>query len=265
MCCRHRLRELAGAGIEAYHAGLSACDIAARNATSRSSLLAKYSGGVVPIPAVARERLASAAVSADAALWQLSRDAAGGRSNAVLGALLERGASTVPWTIAAMRADLEQGFPHTHGPVICLPDLARWVSWTGEGRSRESLVRTLAHERVHVLQRAFPETARAWIWLEMGERTVRSAVPLSSIPESIRHRVRSNPDLDGHVYDDRIALFPSVEAARLGGLRSARVTCLRLGDDACRGEGQRGGQEGQERQEHPYEAMAYRIAERILH
>lgn len=96
--------------------------------------------------------------------------------------------SRLPWFFAKTRGDaLEDGLPYTRGHVIFLPsDMIR-----DEG---SLLPKVLAHEKVHVYQRTYPERTRAF-HAAMGFRPLRVK---GSIGRDAL--LRSNPDEDVYVY-----------------------------------------------------------------
>jgi hypothetical protein len=223
-------------GFDAYFAGLTPCDLAARRAASPAGARAEYLAAVVTRPA-ARE-LASLAAHVRAARALLPRIRL-----PALGAL----EAALPWRVVLLADSVESGWPHTHGELICLPRsfLAAGLSAAG--------VATLLHERVHVCQRVGacqppPEPAPLVSVAEFDAR----------FPDLARRR-RSNPDLDAFLYDDgagrdadaavTVALFDDVGAAARGGLGAARHSRVDLATGEVLGP-------AREPHEHPNEAMA---------
>ena len=91
-----------------------------------------------------------------------------------------------PWPngqVLWMSATADAGLPHTRAPYyICLP----------LNINRDSLAKTMLHERVHVSQRMFPEP-----WKHLL-KTAWSMIPWFGIlPEEHEARRRINPDLLG--------------------------------------------------------------------
>ena len=128
-------------GSRAYFAGFSGADCYARGCSSPAACLRAYLSAVI-------ERPTSAVMSA------LAGDAA--EADRLCELHVPRLARAGPWRVAVFRAGrmAENGWPHTHGGVVCLPE--------GEGhfgRPRMERVETLVHERVHVYQRRFPAEA----------------------------------------------------------------------------------------------------------
>jgi hypothetical protein len=232
------------AGLAAYFAGMSPCDVAARAPLGCDTADGYVATLVRDLPRAAFVALAADVAAARAALGRHSLDAAPG----------------VPWRVAVLDDRAEGGWPHTHGDIICLP---RSLLASSDERHR---VRTLVHERVHVFQRANPEAMRHLL----VDRDGLVPVPLQHAmlgPDAARRllRRRSNPDLDGNLYSDDggatapVSLFPSERAAAAGGLAASRVVRVQLQRDE-RDEGD----DERDEQEHPYEAMAYRIANSIV-
>jgi hypothetical protein len=119
------------------------------------------------------------------------------------------------------------------------------------------VVQTLIHERVHVFQRRHPDEAAAVI---LGDwRMVASPKTAFCAHLGVSERVRSNPDLDAHVYAlggvACLSVFPDADAARAGGLAAAATVRSPSTDSDSVLLGY----------EHPNEAMAYLLAEAVMH
>lgn len=118
-------------------------------------------------------------------------------------------------------AAVEGGMPHTRGTFVFLPE--------GAFGSPSALRATLAHELVHIDQRARPQRARAWA-TEHGYAPVDGPRPARS---------RANPDLDGLQWAFRGSPVAFLYASdRPESLRDGRVV-------------------GASGYEHPYENQAY--------
>ena len=166
--------------------------------------------------------------------------------------------SSVSWKIAVFHDLAENGWPHTHGDVTCIPR-----SFASKIRN---LPETLVHERVHVLQRLHPEIFRDLVAVEEWGMT---PIPLREFePKQALDYRRSNPDLDGFVYSAAaaaaaaaargpipITLFDSEEDATRGGLDAATTRFFKdgveIGDTSSS-------------EEHPYETQAYMIADNLI-
>ena len=210
---------------EAYFRGFNRCDVAARRRCP--DVDAYLAALTTPTP---EERLAFSRASSSSSASSKKDDPA--------------------WRIAVFDDRAEGGFPHTHGDVMCMPrSSALW--------DERRLAKTIAHERVHVLQRAFP--ARFFDAIA-GSSSGRVAIASFPADSDVATRRRSNPDLDEYVYVDASTghayamLFDGEEAARSGGLGSARVAWIdERGDEKILGEGHPPPPE----YEHPHERLAY--------
>jgi hypothetical protein len=177
---------------------------------------------------------------------RLRRLAAGSRGGKVLRRLLLEGAEKVPWTLAFLEDRAEGGMPHTHGGVVCLP-----LERTLRSLSSARFVQTLVHERIHVLQRAFPRIARLTVHERLG---LRPAMRRRDLEPFLCARWRSNPDLDAFVYSDGVlAVFASKGSSPAS-----------LGDVVLISLFERGMPEVSNtnvaRSEHPFETIAYLVA-----
>lgn len=104
-----------------------------------------------------------------------------------------RAAAALKWTIAKVSDDYERGMAHTRRAgndriVIFLPESAL-------RESRDDILDTLVHEKVHVYQKAYPAETKAWVKAQ-GFTPWMRRVDLAATGV----RVRSNCDLDGWVY-----------------------------------------------------------------
>lgn len=172
----------------------------------------------------------SASAATDVPRWAREplREAAG-RADAYLRAIGEDTIASIPWKIGFTKGDAyEQGLPHTRGHMIFLS-----TDMLGSPDRPADIADTLVHEKVHLYQRFHPSEVQQRL-VEQGYRPVaeRRTQPLA----------RANPDLDEWIYTDQngdmmIALYTSDHPYGI-----LDVVIL----DPAR--------------EHPYEAMAYRIA-----
>lgn len=265
-------------GLREYFAGFGSGDLVARGASGVDHARERYLGAVLDAD-IGPDRAAALAdlvAEADARMMHMGdiqdipniprtlRESA-------------RVPGSPPWRIALLADGAEGGWPHTHGGVVCLPlsmlEAARRARSPATDAARDALVRTLVHERVHVLQRLRPaEALRAVTGGGMtphgDTRTVLGRLPGGP---GLVARLRSNPDLDGRLYAApgrpgvvTVSLFPPVgpvggpSRGPSGGLGASRVTLVNLTDGAA----------GEEtpappgEHEHPYEAMAYAVAAR---
>lgn len=247
--------------VRTYFDGMSACDRVARRQGGCDTLEGYLSSVVARLHPVDDAQLRRCVRHAAALI---SRSAAQSPAHGALAALGRR----VPWRVAVLEDRAEDGWPHTHGDVVCLPRrLLR--------AHDRALVETLVHERVHVLQRARPDVAAAVVVGEWGLVPHDRATVLLQNP-GVAERVRSNPDLDDKLYsfpgDDVVPLSVFVEGeaqAAVGGLRAARVALIPVapaGAGAALLPLASAGASGRRREhayEHPFEAMAYTMASAI--
>jgi hypothetical protein len=234
------------AGLDAYFAGFSDADASARGSASAASAYADYLSCLVAPDAGTRATLVADFEAATRAIR-----------------LAERTYSNLPriepatLVVAILDDRAENGYPHTHGGVVCLP-LRHF-----KGKERER-VKTLVHEMVHVWQRANPEAAASFIAQTWGCRAVglvRDVVSPAYLP-----LVRSNPDLDGMAWScpqdyggDLVSaqIFDSHSPATL-----AESSAMLF--DSSSGEPVGYSATGCEGCEHPYEIMAYAVAKAVL-
>lgn len=248
-----RLWQLASASIVAHYNVMSQCDLAARRASNNVELVRRLLDGVKAVGDEERSVVVHAVRSAETALRRLAE------RDSILADLIATGASG-GWHIAIIARDafVEQDYPHTHGPVILLPyarldldlDLGLGGGPPGRGAPSEALVKLLVHERVHVLQRSSYRIAGRWIE-DRRPGTLVTAVHRSEVPPTLAFRLRSNPDLDEYVYRGVASAFSSVREARRKGLGEAVVVSIDAPHLPVDGE-----------HEHPFEEMAYDIADR---
>lgn len=134
---------------------------------------------------------------------------------------------TVPWKIAIVRGkEYEGGYPHTRGDTIIIPNSLITSS---------EFSKTLLHEKVHLYQRAHPQEMDAWIRARGFKRwKTRVSEPLS----------RANPDLDAWIYIDPTTQKPMV--ATYNSEKPSSISDIKLTNFSF---------------EHPYELMAYEIAD----
>lgn len=145
----------------------------------------------------------------------------------------------VPWKFALLNNAVEGGMPHTHSDVVCLP-----LSLLSE--SRDVVVRTLVHEKLHVLQRVRPNICHDYLdgagWVRVGRK--------NDMHLDVLNKVRSNPDLDEFIYK-RGESCPTVSLLNGGTLTDTQVVCIH-------GSGER------DEYEHPYEMMAYTLSHLVV-
>lgn len=99
----------------------------------------------------------------------------------------------IPWKLILISDQIENGLTHTHGDTIFISrsELLQ--------RDDAYVLKTLLHEKVHILQRQRP------IWMADLLRTLLEYEPIDSATndsfrKEFRFLMRSNPDLDDRLY-----------------------------------------------------------------
>jgi hypothetical protein len=263
-------------GLEAYFRRFNVGDMTARRCASSQACKRDYLAAVISPDDVSPVFQRALNQVADHAYRACSRNA-------------PRFLRLFPLRIAVMGSNVEGGWPHTHGDVICLPDTFDSFGKAGPGNTGDpaARARTLVHEMVHVAQRQSPDWVRDTVQATWGYAPLGRTHDL--LPPSDIMRLRSNPDLDGVLYsapDGSVAAqqFPKRRAPR--GLSDSRIetilppsileqshlsvqrnsTCdtgttgradpIRTTTDLRRHQ--------YWKYEHPWERMAYEIAERVV-
>jgi hypothetical protein len=135
---------------------------------------------------------------------------------------------SLPWIFALTKGkSYESGLPHTRSNIIFLSTII----------DSNKLVNTLIHEKIHIYQRAYPEEISNYLESK-GYTKYKSSI---GIP-----RVRANPDLDGWIYYNPINKKPMI--AFYSSDKPSSISDIVLTDPSF---------------EHPYELMAYTIAEKL--
>lgn len=155
---------------------------------------------------------------------------------------------SIPWKFVFVRVacDIENNFPHTHAHTILLPSI--YFSMTTPSR-----VKLLIHEKTHVFQRYYPIPYNKIVLQHLGY-AVHSYLPAH--PDFAR--VRANPDTNGIVYSrDRTYVLPILDerATRLSDVRVVRYSAGTERPAPNKGPGYKA--------EHPNEALAYYLEERV--
>jgi len=131
------------------------------------------------------------------------------------------------WIFSCIDNNYEEGFPHTRNSIIFLsPNMIN--------HTNETLTATLIHESVHIYQRYNKEAIQ--IYLNNNNYTISRKKENGSL-------IRANPDLDEFIYKDKngeeMVAYYSSEYPK--GINDITLKNYKL--------------------EHPYELMAYQIAE----
>ena len=105
-------------------------------------------------------------------------------------ALLERykNISAIPWKFAKLSNGIENNWPHTLGDVIMLHS-------SFFDNTKEEMIKTLIHEKIHVYQRLCTNYTNILISLYMGYKYYNEMGVLENI--------MNNPDVDGKLYTIR--------------------------------------------------------------
>lgn len=161
----------------------------------------------------------------------------------------------VPWNIALTADHVENGFPHTIGRVICLPLRAA----TEASNKNSHLVTTLLHEKIHVFQRETAAAASSFLEAAVRRLGYVYRVHRNDLPDHVRARLRSNPDLDGYYYGKKpgvvvAALYPASRDPV--SLADVRVEEIHLSSSS----GGNADIKTDSRKEHPWEEMAYGVS-----
>lgn len=153
----------------------------------------------------------------------------------------------IPWRFAILRDDVEGGMPHTHSDVVCLPQ-----SFLGHP-SKTHAIRTLIHEKIHVLQRLRKDLTDAFVAAAGYKRVLQR----SSLDPAMLSHVRSNPDVDGYIYR-RQGACPTIFQLSGRSLSDILSVCLEMED------GTDSSTDSTDSYEHPFEMMAYSLSELVI-
>ena len=121
--------------------------------------------------------------------------------------------------------DYEEGFPHTRQDVIFItPSLLEM--------SKDTIITTIIHEKIHVYQRMYPELFRA---------TLKTAGYVRLRERKTDPLARANPDIDEYIYlspkgEEMISVYNSDKPTGIMDVKYSKIS------------------------EHPYEEIAYAIA-----
>ena len=131
------------------------------------------------------------------------------------------------WTFALIKDIYEEGFPHTRSNIIFLaPNILKY--------NNEELIKTLIHESVHIYQRYNSD--------KMAEYIKNNGYSIFKKKEK-KSLIRSNPDLDEYIYKDKngIEMVAKYKSEYPIGINDTLLS--------------------NSSNEHPFEKMAYEIAE----
>lgn len=215
----------------AYFDNLGASDLFARRASNRQQYRSAYTSALVHTNDARRTQLYRLARKADSLCAAAEFDTV-----PAITAL-----PAVPWKFVELDG-VEGGMPHTHADVICLPasnDLDR--------RHDQDTLRTLIHEKLHVLQRLRPDITHDFL----GAAGYYKVCHRKELDRRVLDRARSNPDLDQHIYgmNGRVTIFQfSDQPTSLSDGGPVALVGMQTGD----------------KYEHPYEMMAHTLSELVV-
>jgi hypothetical protein len=143
--------------------------------------------------------------------------------------------SSIPWKIAKLCCNTENGFPHTIGDTIFLPENYLETS------SHAYQLETLIHEKIHIYQRTFPIYTNLLITKFWKYSIVQTRDKIEN--------ARANPDLNNIVYTRNPLSKSYCYSMYTSNPKSLSDSFL---TPQCR--------EQKDIYEHPFEQMAYMIA-----
>jgi hypothetical protein len=159
----------------------------------------------------------------------------------VIGYFDSEKAKNIPWNFILVKNDYEQGLPHTRDKYIIIhPSLLT--------RSLKEIVSTLIHEKVHVYQRKYRKED-SYIKAEETNGKLTDYMVSKMGFQKIKKRsdvscdIRANPDIDEWIYKN-----PKTNKEMYLCYRSGQPTGI---EDVI----------GESKEEHPYEYIAYEIAQ----
>lgn len=135
--------------------------------------------------------------------------------------------NNMDWIFALINNNYEEGFPHTRGNII-------FLSETIINYSNIELIKTLIHESIHIYQRYNKEEIKKYL--------NENKFTISRLRDNVS-LIRANPDLDEYIYKDKngIEMIANYKSEFPTGISDITLPSLS--------------------NEHPYEYMAYTIAE----
>lgn len=221
---------------------LSKSDLIARQASCHEIYIRRYVSALVPLDSdpefAAVIKYAIMKVNAALAAWNNEKTCNIG--------LINHG---IPWNVVInVDPQVEAFMPHTLGTVIIIPrDLASKYDI-------EKVAQIMLHEKIHVFQRVYPDrTAELLGLLGYSRRCFAWQLPSDELA------IRSNPDVDAWVYEDKHgrSAFRALTNHGADGLRSTG-TLVWEKDGGFRWLG------GQDYDDHPFEIMASDLSEIII-
>jgi len=159
----------------------------------------------------------------------------------------------VPWKFKVIRENIENGFPHTLGDTIYIPER---LIYKINSSSDLGVVKTLIHERIHLYQKTHVK--------ETQELIKKWGFKPSKMRDELQ---RNNPDLDGvnYSYQDHV-IYQRYKSAKPSSLMDSEVIAVdsKMDEKPIRNAATLGFPGFIEQFEHPLEIMACLLAEMIV-
>jgi hypothetical protein len=137
----------------------------------------------------------------------------------------------IPWIIGLTNNDYENGFPHTRNNIIVLSEYVL----------NNNIVKTLIHEKIHIYQKTYPEDIK----LYLDSNNFKKYLNRKEI--NYQYTIRANPDVDNYVYKMGDSIMMSVYNKNASDIID--ITTYPIDED---------------KYEHPFEYMAYTLADVII-
>lgn len=162
---------------------------------------------------------------------------------------------SIPWRFVVLEDGTEGGMPHTQGDMVCLPRSFLGFK-LGSSHADFAFIKTLIHEKIHVLQRTMPELWATTL-VKLG---YKMQLRRQDLPDATLQQTRSNPDLDAFIYSrPGLGKCATVDLLQTDptqlvpvSLSKTKATCV-------------AGSDGQvDEYEHPNEMVAYKLSEMVL-
>jgi hypothetical protein len=211
-----------------YVRNMTAADLFARKSTSQAEYIQKIKNTTLSFSEDDKNKLIRCTQLADAYLHKRSQK---GKTDVYdMLNIYKQIADISPWKFALTSSQYEEGFPHTREDIIFIS-----TNLINKLDDEKQIVNTIIHEKVHIFQRLNKTLMEKQIIPAMG-------YILSSASDKLVKSRRSNPDINNNVYYD-----PITEKNVIFTYRSEKPTSIN-DVNALLGV------------EHPYEKMAYHIA-----
>jgi hypothetical protein len=211
-----------------YVRNMTAADLFARKSSSQAEYIDKIKKATLSFSEDDKNKLIRCTQLADTYLRKRSQK---GQTDVYdMFNVYKQIAAISPWKFALTSSQYEEGFPHTREDIIFIS-----TNLVNKLDDEKQIVNTIIHEKVHIFQRLNKTLMEKQIIPAMG-------YILSSASDKLVKSRRSNPDINNSVYYD-----PITENNVIFSYRSEKPTSI---NDVNAVQGI----------EHPYEKMAYHIA-----